>query len=72
MEKLEMIHDSPKYYSGYYLHKMDNSLVRNGSTHAEENYSYAVAYIGKGGLWCTAEQMKYLVINCQKDQVRRK
>jgi hypothetical protein len=59
VEKLEMIHDSPKYYSGFHLQESNGSLVgRNGSESAEENHSSVVAYIGKGGLWCIAEQMR--------------
>ena len=71
VEKLEKIHGSPEYYSGYYLREMEGGLGRNGSAPAKENHSSVVAYIGEGGLWCIAEQIKYL-LDCQKDQVKRK
>jgi hypothetical protein len=71
VDELEKIHGLPEYYLGYYLREMEGGLGRHVSVPAKENHPSVVAYIGEGGLWCIAEQIKYL-LDGQKDQVRRK
>jgi hypothetical protein len=69
---LDNIHAKPSYYAGYYLHTViGGSLGKNGDTTAEQNHSSVVSYLGDGGNFSIAEQVKALLERHQ-DRVRKK
>jgi hypothetical protein len=72
-QHLDNIYAKPLYYAGYYLHStvLVGSLGKNGDSTAEHNHSSVVAYLGDGGNFSIAEQVKALLERHQ-DHVRKK
>jgi hypothetical protein len=69
---LDNIHAKPLYYENYYLHTvLGGSFGKNGGSTAELNHSPVVAYLGDGGNFSIAEQVKALLERHQ-DRVRKK
>ena len=67
---MEDILYNPAYYSGYYLKSVSGHLGKQGDSHAEQNHSSVVAYLGKGGSMAVAQQVCKL-IDRHKEQVKK-
>jgi hypothetical protein len=69
---LDNIHAKPLYYAGYYFHTvLGGSLGKNGDSTAEQNHSSVVAYLGDGGNFSIADQVKAL-LDRHQDRVQKK
>jgi hypothetical protein len=61
VSKLDAIHDNPNYFAGYILHQIEGSLGGKGNSHAEQNHSLIVAYLGNGGTLNLSEHVFHLL-----------
>ena len=59
--ELQKIYDNPRYYSQWYLNKIEGNFGCKGSTHAEQNHSSITAHLGQGGNFSIVEHIKVLI-----------
>ena len=71
VEILEDIYNNPEYYAGYFLKSVPGHLGKQGDSHAEQNHSSVVAYLGNGGSMRVAQQVCEL-IDRHKEQIKKR